>query len=175
MRTTRPSRAAREHKGHAPKQVRCALLTVSDSRTPATDETGNLLRRELERGGHRVVDRRVVRDEVRRIRSAMRRARAPPVRAEVLLINGGTGIAKRDVTVEAVRPMLDKELPGFGELFRRLSYEEIGSPAWLSRSLAGTHKGMLVVCLPGSPQAVRLALQKLLLPELGHAIGLLRR
>jgi molybdenum cofactor biosynthesis protein B len=148
---------------------------VSDSRTPATDDTGRVLRRVLERNGHAVVDSSLVPDEVRRIRAAVRRAKAPPFLAEVLLINGGTGIAKRDVTVEAVAPLLEKQLPGFGELFRRLSYEEIGSPAWLSRALAGTHKGMFIACLPGSPQAARLALNRLLIPELGHAVGLLRR
>ena len=171
----RSSKPARQHKEHAPKSVRCAVLTVSDTRTLATDETGRILRLWLQRAGHKVVYYDYVPDLVREVRYCVREAHGPPYRCDLLVINGGTGIAPRDVTVEAVRGLLDRELPGFGELFRRLSYGEIGSPALLSRALAGTYKGMLVVCLPGSPQGARLALRKIVLPELGHAIGLLRR
>ena len=173
--TGRSSKAARQHKEHAPKSVRCAVLTVSDTRTLATDETGRILRLRLQRAGHKVVYYDYVPDLVREVRYCVREAHGPPYRCDLLVINGGTGIAPRDVTVEAVRGLLDKELPGFGELFRQVSYREIGSAAWLSRALAGTYRGMLVVCLPGSPEAAILALEKLLLPELGHAVGLLRR
>ena len=169
------SAAAREHKEHAPRQVRCAVLTVSDTRTLATDETGRILRLHLQEAGHKVVYYDHVPDLVREVRFCVREAHRPPYRCDVLVINGGTGIAPRDVTIEAVRGLLDKELPGFGELFRHLSFNAMGSAAWLSRALAGTYRGMLVICLPGSPQAAELALRKLILPELGHAVGLLRR
>jgi len=171
----RRSVAALEHKEHAPRRARCGVLTVSDSRTKATDETGQVLLSGLERAGHQVVYYEVVPDLITDIRSSVREARGPPHRCDVLVINGGTGVTRRDVTVEAVRPMLDKELPGFGELFRQISYRSIGSPAWLSRALAGTHKGMLIACLPGSPQAAKPALEALLLPEIGHILGMLRR
>jgi len=169
------SAAAHQHKEHAPSRARCGVLTVSDSRTRATDETGQVLRSGLERAGHQVVYYEFVPDLVAEIRSSVREARGPPHRCDVLVINGGTGMTRRDVTVEAVRPLLDKELPGFGELFRQISYKSIGSPAWLSRALAGTHKGMLVACLPGSPQAAEPAMKGLLLPEIGHILGMLRR
>jgi len=169
------SAAAHEHKEHAPASARCGVLTVSDSRTRATDETGQVLRSGLEKAGHQVVYYVIVPDVIGAIRSGVRRAQGPGHRCEVLVINGGTGMTRRDVTIEAVRPLLDKEMPGFGELFRQISYKSIGSPAWLSRALAGTHKGMLVACLPGSPQAAVPALKALLLPEIGHIVGMLRR
>lgn len=150
----------------------CAVITVSDTRTPDTDEGGRLLAELLAGRGYPVVLRRWVPDDLYAIRGAVLEALArPEVRA--VLLTGGTGIAPRDVTVEAVRPLLDAELPGFGELFRWLSYQEIGPAAMLSRALAGRAAGVFVACLPGSPAGVRLAAERLILPELDHIAALL--
>ncbi len=164
---------AREHRSDAPTHVSCFVLTCSDSRAQADDVSGRALREGLEAAGHAVVGQTVVRDEPDAIRAAVERGLAGGARA--VLITGGTGITRRDQTVEAIRPLLDKEIPGFGELFRMLSFQEIGSAAWLSRALAGTVRGALVFVLPGSPNAVRLALDRLILPELGHAVRELSR
>ncbi len=165
--------SAREHRSTAPTHVACFVLTCSDSRAQADDVSGRVLREGLEAAGHAVVGQSVVRDEPEAIRVAVEGGLEGGARA--VLITGGTGITRRDQTVEAVRPLLDKEIPGFGELFRMLSFEEIGSAAWLSRALAGTMQGALVFVLPGSPNAVRLALDRLILPELGHAVRELSR
>lgn len=164
---------AREHRSDAPTHISCFVLTCSDSRAHADDVSGRALREGLEAAGHTVVGQTVVRDEPEQIRTAVEQGLAGGARA--VLITGGTGITRRDQTVEAVRPLLEKEIPGFGELFRVLSFQEIGSAAWLSRTLAGTVRGALVFVLPGSPNAVRLALERLILPELGHAIRELSR
>ena len=164
---------AREHRSDAPTQVSCFVLTCSDSRAHADDVSGRALREALEAAGHSVVGQTVVRDEPDQIRAAVERGIEGGARA--VLITGGTGITRRDQTVEAIRPLLEKEIPGFGELFRMLSFQEIGSAAWLSRALAGTARGALIFVLPGSPNAVRLALDRLILPELGHAVRELSR
>lgn len=164
---------ASEHRSNAPTHVSCFVLTCSDSRAQADDVSGRALREGLEAAGHSVVGQTVVRDEPEQIRAAVERGLDGGARA--VLITGGTGITRRDQTVEAIRPLLEKEIPGFGELFRMLSFQEIGSAAWLSRALAGTIRGVLVFVLPGSPNAVRLALDRLILPELGHAVRELSR
>jgi molybdenum cofactor biosynthesis protein B len=164
---------AASHRSHAPTQVACFIVTCSDSRAAADDVSGRALREGLEAAGHTLVGQTVVPDEPEAIRAAISRGRESGARA--VLITGGTGITRRDQTVEAVRPLLDKEVPGFGELFRMLSFQEIGSAAWLSRALAGTVHETLVFVLPGSPNAVRLALERLILPELGHAVRELSR
>lgn len=164
---------AREHRSDAPTHVACFVLTCSDSRAQADDVSGRALREGLEAAGHSVVGQTVVRDEPEEIRAAVERGLQGGARA--VLVTGGTGITRRDQTVEAVRPLLEKEIPGFGELFRMLSFQEIGSAAWLSRALAGTVRGALVFVLPGSPNAVRLALDRLILPELGHGVRELSR
>ena len=164
---------AREHRSDAPTHVACFVLTCSDSRAQADDVSGRALREGLEAAGHSVVGQTVVRDEPEQIRAAVEQGLQGGARA--VLVTGGTGITRRDQTVEAVRPLLEKEIPGFGELFRMLSFQEIGSAAWLSRALAGTVRGALVFVLPGSPNAVRLALDRLILPELGHAVRELSR
>ncbi len=164
---------ARAHRTDAPTHVACFVVTCSDSRAQADDVSGRALREGLEAAGHAVVGQTVVRDEPEQIRAAIERGLEGGARA--VLVTGGTGITRRDQTVEAVRPLLDKEVPGFGELFRMLSFQEIGSAAWLSRTLAGTVRGALVFVLPGSPNAVRLALERLILPELGHAVRELSR
>jgi molybdenum cofactor biosynthesis protein B len=150
--------------------VPSAVVTVSDTRGPASDASGALAVELLEAAGHPVVLREIVRDEPEEIRAVVRRALAhAEVRAVVL--TGGTGIAPRDVTPETLEPLLERTIPGFGELFRALSYQEIGSAALLSRALAGLAAGRVVFALPGSRAAVRLALEKLVLPELGHLAG----
>ncbi len=140
---------------------------MSDTRTLADDSGGALVIALLEGAGHRVIDRSIVPDEIDAIRAAVEVA---VMRDDVhaVLLTGGTGIAKRDVTPEALEPILDRVIPGFGELFRTLSYQEIGSAALLSRALAGTVRGRVVAALPGSRAAIRLAVEKLLLPELPH-------
>jgi molybdenum cofactor biosynthesis protein B len=159
-----------EHRERGPQQLPVVVITVSDTRTAADDTGGALLVELLEKAGHRVVGRSIVRDEVEAIRAAVDAAiMRDDVRA--VLLTGGTGIAPRDVTPEALTPLFDREIPGFGELFRALSYTEIGSAAMLSRALAGIARGRLVVGLPGSRGAIRLAVEKLLLPELAHLAG----
>ncbi len=167
------SHTAEAHKAHAPTTVAAFVVTSSDTRTPHTDESGKLIRDLLEGAGHTVAGHRVVPDDPATLRALVDEAAASGARA--LIINGGTGISRRDQVIETVRPMLEKELPGFGELFRSLSYKDIGSPAMMSRALAGTCRGMIVFALPGSPNAVRLAMEALILPELGHAVRELTR
>ncbi|MGA9521103.1 MAG: molybdenum cofactor biosynthesis protein B [Myxococcaceae bacterium] len=167
------SHTAEAHKAHAPTTVAAFVVTSSDTRTPHTDESGKLIRDLLEGAGHTVCGHRVVPDEPAALRALVDEAAASGARA--LIINGGTGISRRDQVIETLRPMLEKELPGFGELFRSLSYKEIGSPAMMSRALAGTCRGMIVFAIPGSPNAVRLAMGALILPELGHAVRELTR
>jgi len=159
--------SVREHREGGPTPLPVVVITVSDTRTAADDTGGTLLVELLEKVGHRVVGRAIVRDEVDAIRSAVDAAiMRDDVRA--VLLTGGTGMAPRDVTPEALTPLFDRVIPGFGELFRALSYQEIGSAAMRSRALAGIARGRLVVGLPGSRTAIRLAVEKLLLPELSH-------
>jgi molybdenum cofactor biosynthesis protein B len=150
------------------------VITVSDTRTLESDSGGELVVELLSAHGHPVVERRLVPDEERVIQGAVRAALARED-VEAVLLTGGTGIAERDVTPEALRPLFDREIPGFGELFRALSYQEIGAAALLSRALAGTSAGRVIAALPGSRGAIRLALEKLLLPELGHLLGEARK
>lgn len=157
-----------QHRAHAPRRLRVAVITVSDTRTLATDDSGGHIARLLEGARHEVASREVVADEVAAVQGALRRALDA---ADAVVLNGGTGISPRDVTIEAVEPLLDKTLPGFGELFRALSFQEIGSAAFLSRATAGIARGKPVFALPGSPAAVLLAMERLLLPELGHLAG----
>jgi molybdenum cofactor biosynthesis protein B len=163
----KPSSHAHHHRADAVREVPTAVLTVSDTRTPATDTAGDRVAELLAGGGHPVVARAIVPDEPAEIAAALRAQLARgDVRAVVL--TGGTGVAPRDVTPEAVEPLLDRVVPGFGELFRALSYADIGSAALLSRALAGLAAGKVVFVLPGSRGAVTLALEKLVLPEIGH-------
>ena len=145
------------------------MLTVSDTRTPDTDASGSLIRETLGFAGHKVVDYRIVADEPDQIRAVLGEwLRRDDVQA--VFSNGGTGIAARDTTYDTVAAMLDKRIDGFGELFRMLSWEEIGAAAMLSRAVAGVSNGTLIVAMPGSTKAVRLALTRLIVPELGHLI-----
>lgn len=150
----------------------CAVLTVSDTRTPDTDSSGARIRELLEADGHRVATYAILPDEPEIVRTRLVELVAESV--EVAIINGGTGLAPRDTTYEAIAGMLDKRLDGFGELFRSLSFAEIGPAAMLSRAVAGVVGRTVVASLPGSTPAVDLAMRKLLLPVLGHAVQLLR-
>lgn len=158
------------HRREALARVPSVVITVSDTRTLADDTGGALLVELLEAAGHPIVGRALVPDDIDAIQHALDEAVMRDDVAAVFL-TGGTGIAPRDVTPEAVRPVLDRVIPGFGELFRVLSYQEIGAAAQLSRALAGIVRGRLVAALPGSRAAIRLAMEKLLLPELGHLAG----
>lgn len=168
-----PSHAAHEHKSHAPTQVAAYVITCSDTRNPQSDDSGLEIQRALERAGHTLCGYSVVRDEPEDIRAALEEAKKKGARA--IILNGGTGIGRRDNTIEVLEKLLEKELPGFGELFRALSFREIGSPAMMSRATAGTYQGMILFAIPGSPQAARLAMDELILPELGHAVRELAR
>jgi molybdenum cofactor biosynthesis protein B len=154
----------------AAKHLSAGLITASDTRTAANDDGGQAIRELLERAGHKVTHYAVVPDDRERIGAL---ASDYLARADLVIITGGTGVAARDSTIEAVRPLLDKELEGFGELFRMLAYQEIGAAAILSRALAGIARGRILIALPGSPAACKLALEKLIIPELGHLAHLL--
>jgi molybdenum cofactor biosynthesis protein B len=159
-----------EHKQGAAKNVNCKVITVSDTRNKDTDKSGRVMMEMLEQAGHAIVDYVIVKDEAAPIKEAILNGCARED-IDVILTNGGTGIAKRDVTIETVQGMLDKEIVGFGELFRMLSYQEdIGSAAILSRAIAGVVKNKAVFSTPGSTGAVKLAMNKLILPEIGHVV-----
>ena len=166
--------SVREHKAHAPTRVACFVVTSSDSRTEATDESGRCIAQLLAKAGHPVVGRLVVKDDPQALRAVLT-DRASQAGARAVIISGGTGIGPRDGTHETVARLLEKRLDGFGELFRMLSYEEIGSAAMMSRAIAGTYKGMLLFSIPGSPGSAALAMERLILPELGHALRELTR
>ena len=156
-----------EHKAQAPVSVACSVLTVSDSRTPDTDTSGRAIRQMLEDAGHLISGHAIVKDEPAQVASLVREQLADP-RTQIIITTGGTGVTSRDGTFEAIDGMLEKRLEGFGELFRMLSFEEIGAAAMLSRAMAGTVSRKAIFVLPGSEQAVRLAMTRLILPELGH-------
>ncbi len=161
-----------EHKRKAKDTpVRCAVLTVSDTRTPETDTSGALLRARLEAAGHDVAEYAVVPDDAETIRAKLD---AWAATVEVVVTTGGTGIARRDTTVEVAEALFAKTIPGFGELFRALSFEEIGAGAMLSRATAGVYgagdRATLLFCCPGSQAAVRLAADRLIVPELEHLV-----
>jgi molybdenum cofactor biosynthesis protein B len=174
------SQSHREHKATSPTTVRCAVLTVSDTRTEANDTGGRAIVTLLAEHGHEVVFKQIVRDEPDQVRALIEgwieggtRGDAPEQverQVQVIITTGGTGISSRDRKYEAVTGLLDKQLDGFGELFRMLSFQEIGAGAMLSRACAGVARGRIIICLPGSEHAVRLAMTRLILPELGHLV-----
>jgi molybdenum cofactor biosynthesis protein B len=162
-----------DHDGSQSRHLPLAILTVSDSRTADSDRSGDRIAELALAAGHRVAERRLEPDEIDRIRDVVKvMLRAPDVRWMVL--TGGTGPAPRDVTVEAVQPLFEREIPGFGELFRMLSYQDVGSAAMLSRACAGVVAGRPVFVLPGSTAAVELAMERLILPQIGHLVDLAR-
>lgn len=163
--------AHREHRRAGPAVVPAAIVTVSDTRDEATDTSGAFLRRALLKSGHPVVDYTILPDEPARIVAHLG-GLAGRGDVRVVLISGGTGITRRDATYEAIAGLLEKRLDGFGELFRMLSFAQVGAAAMLSRAVAGTFRGMVIFSMPGSEKAVRLAMRRLILPEIGHAAGL---
>ena len=163
-----------EHKAHSPASVSCFVLTVSDSRTLATETSGRAIANLLTMNGHTVVDRQAVKDEPAEVRRIIQEQIAAG-HARVLITTGGTGITRRDSTYEALTGLFDKHLEGFGELFRMLSFEQIGSAAMMSRATAGIAGGCAIFLLPGSEAAVNLAMTRLILPELGHIVNELSR
>jgi molybdopterin adenylyltransferase len=168
------SESVHRHRESAPEHVRLAILTISDTRTPENDTGGDTIEELMRRAGHEIVERRIVRDDAVRIRTEIVNLLARPD-ADAVITTGGTGISARDTTYEVVDRMIEKKLDGFGEIFRALSYEEIGAAAILSRAVAGTVGAKLVACLPGSRNAVRLAVEKLLVPEISHIVFELRK
>ena len=163
------SRAADEHKASAPSAIRCFIVTVSDTRTEETDSSGRAIADLLTAAGHAVAGRVIVKDDPDAVRTTIVRQFGNPD-VQVIVTTGGTGITSRDSTYEAVSALLQKRLDGFGELFRMLSFLEIGPAAMMSRACAGLVAGRIVVSLPGSEAAVRLAMERLLIPELGHLV-----
>jgi molybdenum cofactor biosynthesis protein B len=163
-----------EHRAHAPASVRCSVFTISDSRTESTDASGAVIVEALTAAGHHVSHREIIRDEPLMVRDLVRAAAESPG-TDVIITTGGTGITSRDSTYEAISEMLTKRLDGFGEIFRMLSYAEIGAAAMLSRAVAGTIGRTAIFSLPGSEPAVRLAMTTLIIPELGHIVRELRR
>ncbi|UCD09706.1 MAG: molybdenum cofactor biosynthesis protein MoaB [Dehalococcoidales bacterium] len=157
-----------EHKELSPQAVSCAVLIISDSRTEKTDESGKYLTEKLEDTGHTVVDYALLKNDPEAIKKKLEELLNQDI--QVIIASGGTGVSMRDVTVETVTPMLDKMLDGFGELFRTLSYTEIGTASIMSRAIAGVISGKIIVCVPGSLAAVKLALDKIILPEVGHMV-----
>lgn len=161
------------HRAQSPARLGFAVVTISDTRGAADDRGGDTLVAGLEAAGHRVARRERVRDEPEAIAAAVRAAVADAA-VELVLTTGGTGIAPRDVTFDTLRGMLDSEIPGFGELFRWLSYREIGSATLLSRAIGGILARKVVLALPGSPRALELALREIVLPEAGHLVSQVR-
>jgi molybdopterin adenylyltransferase len=163
-----------EHKAQAPVSVGCYVLTVSDTRTADTDTSGRAIRDLLAGAGHVISGHAIVRDEPQQVTAHVRGRLSDPD-TQVVIATGGTGITSRDGTYEAVAQLLEKRLDGFGELFRMLSFQEIGAAAMMSRATAGTASGKAIFVLPGSHNAVRLAMTRLILPELGHIVQQLRK
>ena len=161
--------APHEHKEHAPRQASCVVITCSDTRTPQSDTSGYRIMVMLRDAGHSVASYQIVKDEPSKIKAAIKKA-VKNKKVQAIIINGGTGISRRDSTFEAVDAMLEKRLDGFGEVFRFLTYQDIGSPAIMSRATAGIIKGRVLFSTPGSENAVRLAMEKLILPEIGHLV-----
>ncbi len=158
------------HKAQGTSSLICMVVTCSDTRTPDTDTSGKLICHLLKEQGHSISEYQIIKDEPADIKALLRQASGQEA-LQVIIINGGTGISRRDSTFEAVDGFLEKRLDGFGELFRYLSYQNIGSPAMLSRAAAGTYGKLVVFSIPGSQGAVRLAMEELILPEIGHIVG----
>jgi molybdenum cofactor biosynthesis protein B len=163
-----------QHRRAAPAVLGFSMLTVSDTRAERDDTSGNVLRELAAADGHRVVESAIVRDDVAAIREAARRLLGLPG-VDVLVVTGGTGFSPRDVTLDALGPLLERPVEGFGELFRMLSFQQVGAAAMLSRAAAGLAGTQAIFLLPGSPKAVKLAMEALILPEAAHLLGQARR
>ena len=156
-----------DHKIQSPTKVNFAVVTVSDSRTEDTDESGQYLCNCLKDNGHRLFFYRLLKNEGAEIAQIIKQL---PADVQIVIFSGGTGLSHRDITVETVTPLLDKVVPGFGELFRLLTWEEIGTPSIMSRAVGGAIQGKIILCLPGSLNAVKLATERIILPEMGHMV-----
>jgi molybdopterin adenylyltransferase len=163
-----------EHKEKARRSVACAVITVSDSRTIENDTSGQIMKEQLSGQGHTIVHYQVIKDEPDQIRALILQL-ADNSDCQAMIFNGGTGISKRDRTFDVIDGLLEKRLIGFGEIFRYLSYLDIGSAAIMSRATAGAFRGKIIISIPGSPAAARLSLEKLILPELAHMVWELAR
>lgn len=152
--------------------VQCAVLTISDTRSEAEDESGRLIQERLKEAGHVVYSYRLIRNDLSAIQAEVMRFLEAGLHC--IICTGGTGLGRRDVTIEAITPLLDKVVDGFGELFRHFSYQEVGTSALLSRALAGTSRATVIIALPGSREAVHLAMERLILPELKHLVWVTR-
>jgi len=168
------------HREHAPKSAVVFIVTCSTSKAeqknrgvPVEDPSGDEIERLMREAGHRVAGRALIPDRIGVLRTTVRKALKSD--SDAIIITGGTGIAPSDVTVEGISPMLEKQMPGFGELLRRISYDKIGSAAMMTRAMAGVIKGKAIFCLPGSPDGVTTAVSKLLIPELGHVLSIARQ
>jgi len=166
--------SSEEHKAESPARVRVFVVTVSDTRTAETDTSGPAIAELLTAAGHHVAGTAIEKDEPARVAELVRQ-QATIADVDVIITTGGTGLSSRDSTFEAIDALLDKKLPGFGELFRMLSYHELGPAAMMTRACAGTIGKVVVLSLPGSENAVRLAMTKLVLPELGHLVQQTRK
>jgi molybdenum cofactor biosynthesis protein B len=158
-----------EHKKQAPLSVSCVVLTISDSRTEQDDASGQLIKDKLSQHGHRIVAYAILKNQAEFVSKKLLDLLAQD-EPKVIITTGGTGASHLDITVDTVMPLLDKKLDGFGELFRFLTYQQLGTASILSRAMAGVAKGKVIICLPGSRDAVDLALEKIILPEIGHVV-----
>jgi molybdopterin adenylyltransferase len=161
--------AHQEHKAAAPLSIGCMVITCSDTRTAETDTSGTAIKTLLQAQGHRIAQYHVVKDDPDAITRLIQQGASDPT-VQAIVINGGTGISRRDSTFEVVGRLLEKRLDGFGEIFRYLSFQEIGAAAIMSRATAGLYRDRIVISMPGSENAVRLAMERLVLPELGHMV-----
>src|SRR3989304_2404085 len=164
------------HKASAPKSLGIFIITCSTSKynelsngESPNDISGDIIEQQVRNAAHKIEGRKLISDSKPMIRKTAKSALTSK-NVDVIIITGGTGLSPRDVTIESISPMFDKEIDGFGELFRKISFDRIGSPAMLTRAAAGMTKGKAIFCLPGSPDAVQIALEKLILPELGHIV-----
>ncbi|MFC1939119.1 molybdenum cofactor biosynthesis protein B [Chloroflexota bacterium] len=158
-----------EHKEKAPRSVNCAVLTVSDTRTEQDDDSGRLIRQKLSQSGHRVISYAILENEAESIKKKIDEL-LNQEEIQVIITSGGTGVSSRDVTVDTVAAILEKKLDGFGELFRFLTYQEIGTASVMTRAIAGVAMGKVILCFPGSPAAAELAMDRIILPEIGHMV-----
>ena len=166
--------AVESHRSYAPRRLGFAVITVSDSRSPADDTSGDRIEALASAAGHRVIARRIVPDDIEAIRGVIEEL-LQRSEVDVVVLSGGTGFAPRDVTLEAVEPLFERSIDGFGELFRMLSFRQVQAAAMLSRAAAGLIGERAIFALPGSPKAVELAMEELILPEVGHLLGQVRR
>lgn len=158
-----------EHKHQAPKSVSCSVIVVSDSRTEQNDESGKHIMQVLRKNGHGILSYSLLKNDADSIRKRIN-GLLDEEKLQVIIISGGTGISHRDVTVETISPFFEKKIDGFGELFRFLTYQQIHTGSIMSRAMAGVTGGKVIICLPGSLGAVSLAMEKIILPEIGHMV-----